>query len=523
MRFHSLNHTRLAHASFLGAALALLSGCTIGPDFENPEAPVAAGWSESDERISHSPADTIEWWKRFDDPVLDRLVKKASEQNLTIELAGLRVMQSRAELGIAIGNAYPQLQQASGNLLYTRNPALLPGDTKFTSAFVGLDASWELDLWGRFRRGITASEANLLADVAGYHDALVAVTAEVASTYITIRVLEQRIATAQRNIEIQQETTDISKALWDDGEKSRLDYEQARTTLLTTQARVPALEISLQQSHHALAILLGQPPQKMDGLLRGRDTIPSPSAEIAAGVPADLLRQRPDIRQAEFQAAAQSEQIGIALTDLYPRLSLLGSIGWSASDAPGGDLGKLFNTTAFGGSIGPTATWNVLNYGRIRNNVRVQDAAFQQALTNYQQTVLSAAGEVEDAIVGFGKSHIRANLLKESVEAAQTSLDLAVLKYKAGEADFQRVLDSTRALDQQQDQFIQAEGDIALNAVSLYKALGGGWAKNGRPAFITDRSRDQMTKRTRWGRLLDPDRPRQKSSAIPVRSNRVRR
>ncbi len=496
--------TLAKNATASGAAgLALLTaGCVVGPDFVPPEAPVAGHWAEGGGGgVSVKRGDLVAWWKVFDDPVLDRLVAQASEQNLSLQLAGLRVMEARAQLGIAVGSQYPQVQVATGDLSYNRNPALAkPG---FAAASIGFDASWELDLWGKYRRGIESANANLLANVADYNDVVVSITAEVAQTYVTIRSLEARIDTAEENIVTQTRSTEITKALWDEGEKSELDYQQAATTLYETQSTVPGFEIALKQAQHSLAILLGLPPQQMSGLLAGASAIPAAPATIMVGIPSDLLRRRPDLRQAEMQAAAQCAQIGVAKADLYPRLSLLGSIGWNATNSGSRSLGDLFNSTTFGGDIGPSATWNVLNYGRIRNNVRVQDAVFQQAMTNYQQLVLNAAGEVEDAIVGFQRSRTQAALLNKAVAASQRALDLAQLQYKEGQADFQRVLDSTRTLSQQQDQYIQTVGNISTNVVALYKALGGGWQIGGVADYVPVNVRDEMEERTNWGRLLD--------------------
>lgn len=522
MKDRRWNHRFEAELRSVVAAAFLLSvgGCMVGPDFQVPEAAVAAAWAESDaEGISAKRGDLLEWWEVFGDPVLNRLVKQAADENLTLQVAGLRVMEARAQLGIALGNAWPQVQQATGGLSYNRNPAFAP-KPEFTAGSVGFDASWELDLWGKYRRGIESANANLLANVAGYEDVVVSLTAEVARTYTLIRSLQERIATAKENIETQKQSAAITKALWDDGAKSELDYQQAATTLYSTEATVPALEISLKQAEHSLAILLGQPPQDMAKLLGGPGGIPQAPAAIAAGIPSDLLRRRADIRQAEYQAAAQCAQIGIAKTDLYPRISLLGSIGWNSTNIGSQSLNDLFNSTTFGGDIGPSASWNVLNYGRIENNVRVQDAVFQEALANYQQLVLSAAGEVEDAVVGFSRSHTQAALLKKSVDASQRALELAMLQYKEGQSTFQRVLDSTRSLSQQQDQYIQTMGNITTSAIALYKALGGGWQEGGRASYVPVDVRREMEERTNWGPLLEPAEVSAPSSA-PVK-NRIK-
>jgi len=476
----------------------------VGPDFDPPHASVATNWSESaGTTLIAKAADHPEWWKVFNDPVLDELVQQAHEQNLTLQIAGLRVLQARAELGVASGRLYPQLQQVNAGYNYSYRPDSSAAGGSISSASFGFDAAWELDLWGKYRRAIESADANLFASVASYDDVMVSLSAEVARTYVLIRSLEQRIATAKKNIEIQSRTLEITRALAEGGTVSELDVQQAATALHTTQATVPSLRITLRQTEHALSTLLGLPPEALPNVLTGVGDIPSAPAEVAVGIPADLLRRRPDIRRAEFQAAAQCARIGVAKAELYPSLSLVGTLGWGASDAGGGNLGDVFKSSAFGADVGPSVRWNIFNYGRIQNQVRVQDAAFQELLANYQNVVLDAAREVEDAMVGFLQSREQADFLRQSVESSQRALDLAILQYKEGMANYQRVLDSTRSLTLQQDQYIATQGNITLNLVSMYKALGGGWqVRIGKP-FVPEAVQQQMSQRTKWGDLLD--------------------
>lgn len=493
--------TRMGYIFWI--TLVFFSGCTmIGPDFTPPEAPVAPKWEESDKKPSKSEfADYSQWWTVFNDPVLNRLIELAYEQNLSLQIAGLRVLEARAQLGVVAGTLYPQVQAASGQYLYNRAPSP-GGDAYFSGAAVGFDAAWELDFWGKFRRSIQSADANLIANMASYDDVLVTLTAEVARNYVLIRTYEERIELARQNIVIQERALQISEARFKAGVTSELDVQQARTLLNTTQAVIPSLQISLRQTQHALSILLGMPPQDLDGIIKGPEVIPDAPAEVAVGIPADLLQRRPDIRQAELQAAAQCAQIGVAKADLFPSISLLGSLGWSVNDAGQYSLGDLFKSSSFGFSVGPSFRWNILNYGRIQNNVRVQDARFQQTLTNYRNTVLNAAREVEDAMTGFMRSKIQAGYLQKSVAAAKRTSKISIIQYTAGTISYESVLTSTQALAQQEDQNAQTKGNIALNLVAMYKALGGGWEVRLGKDFVPAAVQEEMRKRTDWGELL---------------------
>ncbi|MDX1697144.1 MAG: TolC family protein, partial [Thiohalobacterales bacterium] len=426
-----------------------------------------------------------------------------------LQIAGLRILESRAQLGIATGNRYPQLQQVNASAtaieLSENRPNAVPGiDDDYASYQAGFDAAWELDFWGRFRRGIEAAEAGLSASVADYDNALVSLTAEVARAYITIRTLEERLALAEANIELQQESLRVARVRFENGATTELDVQQATSNLADTRALVPILKRSLRQARNGLSILLGLPPSDLSGMLGGPGTIPVAPAELAAGVPADLLRRRPDVRAAEQQAASQSALVGVAQADLYPRFSLVGSIGFQSSNTGSSSAGDLFDGDSLFYNAGPAFSWNILNYGRIRNNVRVQDARLQQALVNYRNTVLTAYREAEDAMVAFVESQRESEFRATSAQAAQRSTEIASIQYREGSVDFQRVIDAERFLVQQQDQWTSVRGDIALNMVALYKALGGGWELREGREFVSEENRNEMAERTSWGKLLDP-------------------
>jgi len=486
-------------------ATMLTGGCAmVGPDFETPETKVAEQWADKEAPgITRQPVLDAEWWKVFNDPVLNTLVQTAYEQNLGLQIAGLRVLEARAQLGIVTGNLYPQSQALSGNYSYNRGPKTPFTDRNFNQAGVGFDAGWELDFWGKFRRGIESADANLIANIASYDDVLVTLTAEVARSYVTIRTLEERIQLAQENIVIQQRSLELTRNQFETGSVTELDMQQATTQLRNTQALVPNLLISLERTQHALSILMGMPPQDLNQILGTKGSIPDAPAEVAVGIPADLLRRRPDIKQAELQAAAQSAQIGIADAELLPSFTLFGSIGWSVSNAGQDSISDLFDSNNLRFSTGPSFQWKILNYGRLKNQVRVQDARFEQLLTNYQNTVLNAAGEVKDAMSGFLHSKVETQYRKQSVDAAKRATDLSMLQYTEGVSLYQSVLDATRALASQQDVYAQTRGNIAINLIALYKALGGGWEVRKGNNFVPAKIRREMSERTDWGELLE--------------------
>ncbi len=486
-------------------AAILTAGCTlIGPDFKTPGATLLDEWVPDDvPGISSQPAADTQWWKVFDDPVLDKLVQTAYEQNLTLQIAGLRVLEARAQLGVVTGSLYPQSQALSGNYSYNRGKESALSDRYFNQAGLGFDAAWELDFWGKFRRGIESADANLMANIASYDGVLVTLSAEVARNYVLIRTLEERIRLARENIKIQQRSLELTTNQYETGSVTELDMQQATTQLRNTQASVPNLLISLEQAQHALSILMGMPPQDLNAMLGSNYGIPTAPAEVVIGIPAELLRRRPDIKQAELQAAAQSAQIGIADAALLPSFTLFGSIGWNVNDAGNDNLGDLFNANNLAFSTGPSFQWNVFNYGRLKNQVRVQDARLQQLLINYENVVLNAEAEVKNAISGFLHSRVEAGYRKQSADAAQRSANLSMLQYTEGVSLYQSVLDATRSLASQQDTYASTRGNIATNLIALYKALGGGWEVRLGNDFVPTGVRDEMRDRTDWGELLD--------------------
>jgi NodT family efflux transporter outer membrane factor (OMF) lipoprotein len=497
----------------LGICLLTVGCAAIGPDFEKPQAPVVEDWTSDNPVISRDSLDLSKWWTVFDDPILNQLIEDAFQQNLSLQLTGLRILEARARLGVAEGNRYPQVQQIGGTASTNRisengpnfNPAI---DNEFASYQFGFDAVWEIDFWGRIGRGVQAADASLNASYADYDDALVSLAAEVARVYVTIRTFETQLDLARQNIQLQTESLRIAQVRFENGATSNLDVQQAKSNLASTQANIPALTSSLYQAMNGLAVLMGKPPGKLKLDSVRNSGIPVAPALVATGIPTELLRRRPDVRSAEFLAASQSALIGVAEGDLYPRFALFGSIGVQTGDTGNSEAADLFDSDSLYYSAGPTFSWNIFNYGQIRNNIRAQDAVYQQTLVNYQDTVLRAYQETEDAMIGFLQAQTEAGFREQSSLAAQRATELANIQYREGATDFQRVIDSERTLVTQQDAWTAARGDIALNLVALYKALGGGWSppdENTRAQdYISEETRKIMTERTNWGDILDP-------------------
>ena len=494
-------------------AVVLLSGCTaVGPDYVTPAAPQTETWVEAkDENVKSEAGDFSTWWTVFNDPVLNRLVDLAYNDNLTLRAAGLRILEARASLGIAVGEQYPQVQDATGG--YSREvisknaPNAAFSDRDFDNLSVGLDASWEIDFWGRFRRGIQSADATLGATLADYDDFLVTLTAEVATTYVLIREFEERIALARENVRVQEDSLNISDIRFRAGAVTELDVSQALALLRDTQALIPFLETLLRQAQNALSVLLGRPPSELREILGEPGTIPQAPAEVALGIPAELLRRRPDIRSAELDAAAQSARIGIAKADLYPRFTLAGFVGFNTSDAGGAasnnaSLTDLFDSDSLTGFIGPSVRWPIFNYGRLTNNVRIQDARFQELVINYQDTVLRAYQEVEDSLIAFLRAQDQTRFLNESVTASQRSVELSLLQYREGITDYVRVLDAQRFLVSQQDRAAESRSTIARSLIGTYKALGGGWETRDPNASVPVEVQEEMRARTDWGDVL---------------------
>ncbi|MBL9000585.1 MAG: efflux transporter outer membrane subunit [Phycisphaerae bacterium] len=493
-----------------------MSGCKVGPDYTAPDADVNASWLADAAPAAANPR----WWESFEDPTLTSLIETSASQNLTLRAAGLRVIEARAVRSIAVGRFFPQSQAAAGSVSasqLSQNSALGQGaDRSFSESFLGLEAAWELDFWGKFRRGIEASDADLLASVADYDAVLVTVIADVATNYILLRSFQERLAIAESNVNLQRQTLDLTEVRFRSGAVSELDVATARATLTDTQALIPEFKDAIDQLRLSLCVLLGRAPSELQAELAPSTTgssagvarVPQAPVQIAAGVPAELLRRRPDVRQAERLAAAQSARIGVATADLFPQISINGVTGFASSTFEGSrnpNLGNMFDADSFTGFIGLRVNWPILNYGRITGNIRAQDARYEQAVAAYQESVIRAASDVESGFSTFLRAAERAALLRESVSATRRSFDLSFMQYSAGLVDFIRLNDAQVRLEQQEDNLVEARTRIALGAVQTFRALGGGWEIREGREFIDAETARRMRERTNWGNVLAPD------------------
>ena len=467
-------------------ALSAFSGCRlnqwvrngfkVGPNYCQPAVPVACEWIDyRNPHVQSVPANLATWWTVFHDPALDSLVQTAYCQNISLRVAGMRILEARAMRGIAVGELFPQSQTVSGG--YTRtgvsedvaNLVATP-QRWFGQWNQGFNLGWELDFWGRFRRAVEASDADLDASIENYDDVLVLLLADVASSYVDMRTFQERLSYALKNVAAQENALKIAEDKLRHGAAAQRDVEQARTVLEQTRALVPQFEEGQRVANNRLCVLLGLPPRDLVAAGLGDAAIPRTPLDVAVGIPANLLCRRPDVRKAERDAAAQSARIGIAEAEFYPQISINGTLGWSSQN-----LANLYAPASFEGGVGPGFNWNILNYGRIINGVRAQDARFQQAVYAYQEKVLEAGSEAENGIVKFVSSHRRSTCLDASAQAAENTRNITMDQYRQGAVDFTAVYIAESELSQVQDLAAGARGDMAQNLIQLYRALGGGW------------------------------------------------
>jgi NodT family efflux transporter outer membrane factor (OMF) lipoprotein len=455
--------------------LALVAGCAVGPNYQPPKMNAPAQWNSSlTGGETNSPAALAAWWKNFGDTNLDSLIMTAVRSNLDLRIAEARAREARADRDVAAGGLWPSLGSSAS---YSRNRwgensfppvAGVPLDYNLYNA--GFDAAWELDLFGGTRRAVEAANAKIGAAEYGRREVLVSLLAEVARNYIEARGCQQRLAITRQNIQVQNEILSLTRNRYQNGLSSDLDVQQATALLATTEAAVPSLETGFKQSVHHLAVLLGQPPDALLNEMSVENTIPAAPPAVPVGLPSDLLQRRPDVQHAERELAAATARIGVATADLFPKFSLTGTIGLESESS-----GNWFDYASRYWSAGPTLQWDIFEAGRIRANVRVQNARQEQALDFYQQTVLIALEDTENALTAYAKEQIRRQSLSRSVQANQQALSLSNQLYTNGLTDFLRVLDSERSLYEAEDALVQSDQTSSLNLVQLYKALGGGW------------------------------------------------
>ena len=481
---HSLRH-RAVCLLVVACALAM-SGCTswgqywrnnmmVGPAYLRPPAPVENEWIDAGDPQVRSMSDVESlWWEQFDEPVLNGLVLQAYEGNLSLREAGFRVLAARAAYNITVGGFFPQSQGAIAaydRWILSRNVGALSalGNNSFSIWQTGFNLSWELDVWGRLRRTIESAEGKYQASVEEYDGVLVTLIADVAQRYVDYRIASKQVADLRRLAAIQRQSLELATNRFQGGITSELDVSQATLNLAQTEAAIPGYEQQARTAANALCTLLGVPPEDLAGRLGAADIPVSPPA-LEAGIPADLLRRRPDVRAAERKLAAQSAQIGVAEADLYPAFSINGYLGVYANE-----IGQLFESDSQFGLIAPVVDWKILNYGRLLNNIRQQDAKFQGLAARYQETVLQAGREAEDGIVTFLKAREAAEKQRVALAAATRSVELVQIQYKEGTADFNRVFVVQTNLVEEQIRLNDNIGAEASGMIALYRALGGGW------------------------------------------------
>lgn len=461
----------------VSAGLVLLAvGCTVGPNYRRPDLPVPLAWNGAQQSgVDTRAAELTRWWTSFNDPLLNSLVVRAVQSNLDLRLAEARIREARASRGVTAAGAWPTINtsgsytrsRTSENALSSLSPG---GDLEHDLFKTGFDASWEIDLFGGVRRSVEAADANIEASVEDRRATLVTLLGDVAKNYIDLRGFQRRLAVARANLKSQQEILGLTKVRFQAGLASDLDVAQAEAQVATTTAQIPTLEGSLKQAAHRLGVLLGLEPGALWGELSNEAAIPSLPSEVLVGLPSELLRRRPDIRRAERQLAAATAQIGAAMADLFPKFSLTGAVGVqsiSASD-------WLTRGSRFW-SVGPTITWSIFDAGKIRANIEVRNAQQEQALTQYEKTILTALEEVENSLVNYSREQARHQYLAESVAANRRAVEMANELYIRGLQDFLNVLDTQRSLFTSENDLAQSEATMASNLVALYKALGGGW------------------------------------------------
>jgi NodT family efflux transporter outer membrane factor (OMF) lipoprotein len=409
------------------------------------------------------------WWTTLNDPTLTRLIQHALTGNLGLKEARSRVREARARRGISAAQQFPAID-ATGSASSSRSSDDTGSGERRELYAAGFDATWELDVFGGVRRSVEAAQADLETSREDYRDVMVSLLAEVALNYVDVCTLRKRLDVAEKNLETQAQTYELTVFRYKAGLSSALDMEQAIYNLENTRSQIPTLRISLEEAMNRLAVLLGIPPGALHADLSVKNPIPVPPLEIAVGVPAEVLRRRPDIRRAERELAAQTARVGVATADLYPKFSLLGSIGLEALS-----FGNLFSISNRTDTIGPSVSWNMFDAGAIRKNIEVQNALQEQALIKYEAAILTALEDVENALVAYAQDQHRRESLSQAAQAAERAVDLSLKQYSSGIIDFQDTLEAQRSLLSFQDQLAQSDGAVTSNLISLYKALGGGW------------------------------------------------
>jgi NodT family efflux transporter outer membrane factor (OMF) lipoprotein len=474
-----------------------LLGCSkVGPDYEKPPLlNVPKEWSDT------QAINTQEWWKIFGDETLNTLIEKAYAQNLDLRTAGLKILQSRASLGISQALHYPQMQtvSASGALMQQQGE-------QFATISSAFDVAWEMDVWGLYARGVESSQALLYASFASYDAILDSVIAEVARNYINYTTALQRERFARRNIEIQKRVAKMTEVQFNAGNVSELDMQQAKTQLYTTESLLPAYKLAQVQARNALALLLGVTPSEITKILahtpRGKEKKVAVLADDFQ-VSASLLQRRPDILVAQYQVEAQNARIGISEAELYPHFSLFGTLSLSANSL---NPAWSVNSDNIGVAMGPSLRWNIFQYSRVKNRVRIEDAKLQESILNYNKKVLQAVVEVQNALRAYALTKQQLLSNAQALHATKRAYTLSSTQYENGLVSYQRLLTTVENMTRNEDAYAQIQGNMQLSIVSLYKALGGGWKVDKKHSYLHKLDKEALEKRgVDWGEYLQGD------------------
>lgn len=466
-------HTRLILSALMFFAI---SGCvTAGKDYVRPDTAAPGEWhSEESAHITYREDVRLEkWWNVFQDKTLTELIEMTRERNKNLESAGYALSAARAKISATRAGQLPSVEAStSATGTYYGDDSM--SDQTLDSYSAGLDASWEIDLFGGLKRETEAVTADMQATEESLNDALVTLTAETATAYINLRTLQNSLKTAEKSAIINAELYDLAKMSYEAGIAEKLSVKQAEYSLQSSVADIYDIKKSISETLNSLTLLTGQKPGALDELLKGYGEVPSAPESIAVSIPADVIRNRPDIRSAERKLAAQSARTGVAQTDLYPRLTLGGSIGYQSENT-----GSLLDSDSFTASIGPSLRWAVFDFGAIRRNIEVQTELQKQYMADYESAVLSAYEDVENALNAYDTAHRKNSLLSSAAQAALEAFELEYSKYESGLGDFSDVLSAESTYITYQNKYTQNKGDIAVYLAALYKALGGGWEKDG--------------------------------------------
>jgi len=501
-----------------GLAVIGTVGCMVGPDYKKPEMKVPEKFSATSQPVATRPSttqpaevaatqpvDIVRWWDTFEDPHLTALIDRATKANLDVQLAQARVREARAQLEFNTASLFPTLD---GRASYTRsqpsknaigvNAGSAPSgggsggsggsgsgsgsgsggtSTPFTFSVgrtdlyqAGFDAGWEIDIFGGTRRAIEAAQYGYEAQVEARRNALVTLLSEVARNYIVLRGQQHELAIVQSNLDSQEDTLKLTKSKFDAGIATDLDVARQEAQVEATRSTIPNIQTAIQQSIHRLSVLMDQPPAALEEELAPMGRLPAGPEIIPPGLPSELIRRRPDVRQAERQLAQATANIGVAVADLFPKFNLTGSLGLESLS-----LKSFANSNSVAWSFGPSVTWKIFSAGQIQANIRVQNARQQEALIQYRQAVLQAMADVEDALVGYNQEQARRQSLRRAVDSNRRATDLARQLNQAGVVDFLNVLQAQQSQFLSEDQLAQSDQNVATNLIALYKALGGGW------------------------------------------------